>query len=560
MKNYYFFAFILSWSVSASESTINDLSESLFKFSTLSKEERVKELLWFQKAAIPYKGKTIRVVSEDLPTHRYESRVLTKAFEELTGIRVIHEVTGEHDVVKKIDAQINYEYHIYDAYIADSDLIGLFSRSNQVIPVSHLIRNPDVLFPYMDIDDFMAISFVTANDGEIYQLPDQQFANLYWFRYDWFNDEEMKKRFYSLFGYELGVPLNWTAYRDIADFFTNHIREINGKKVYGHMDYGKNHPSLGWRFSDAWLSMAGMGDPGLPNGIPVDEWGIRVEKCSPVGASVERGGAINGPAAKYALTTYKDWLLNFAPTEAKDMAFSQAGSVPAQGNIAQQIFWYTTFTPEMIKPNTPVTDANGIPRWRMAPSPVGVYWEDGMKKGYQDTGAWTFLRSAPIENTNAAWLYAQFVTSKTVTMNKFLEGLTLIRFSDVTSDFIQKNSHRYGGLIEFYLGKESMKWTPTGTNVPDYTKMSDIWWKSLGGVIHLGESVGSALDNMAEKMDATLEDVSYSNKISYCSPRLNDKKEKGYWLNRHGSPKAKIKQEWPEGKTASYEEVLKLWR
>jgi glycerol transport system substrate-binding protein len=60
------------------------------------------------------------------------------------------------------------------------------------------------------------------------------------------------------------------------------------------MDYGKVNPSLGWRFTDAWLAMAGVGvgvwDPGLPNGTPMDEWGIRVEDCRPVGSSVSRGG------------------------------------------------------------------------------------------------------------------------------------------------------------------------------------------------------------------------------------------------------------------------------
>jgi carbohydrate ABC transporter substrate-binding protein, CUT1 family (TC 3.A.1.1.-) len=294
MKKYYIFILALSMPVGASEPIVDHLSENVFKHSTLSANDRKKELIWFKKAASPYKGKTIRVISEDLSTHRYESKILTKAFEDLTGIRVIHEITGEYDVVKKIDAQISFEYYIYDAYITDSDLIGLFARTDQIIPVSDLIKDTKTSSPHLDIDDFMGISFVTGDDGEIYQLPDQQFANLYWFRYDWFNDEKIKNRFYTMFGYELGVPLNWTAYRDIADFFTNNIKEIDGERIYGHMDYGKNHPSLGWRFSDAWLSMAGVGDQGIPNGIPVDEWGIRVEKCSPVGASVKRGGAING--------------------------------------------------------------------------------------------------------------------------------------------------------------------------------------------------------------------------------------------------------------------------
>ena len=63
------------------------------------------------------------------------------------------------------------------------------------------------------------------------------------------------------------------------------------------MDYGKKDPSLGWRFTDAWLSMAGNGDKGEPNGLPVDEWGIRVnENSQPVGSCVARGGDTNGPA------------------------------------------------------------------------------------------------------------------------------------------------------------------------------------------------------------------------------------------------------------------------
>ena len=96
------------------------------------------------------------------------------------------------------------------------------------------------------------------------------------------------------------------------------------------MDYGKKDPSLGWRFTDAWLSMAGAGDVGIPNGLPVHEWGIRVEGCRPVGSTVERGGATDGPAAVYSLTKYVDWLKAYAPPEAAGMVFSEAGPVPAR--------------------------------------------------------------------------------------------------------------------------------------------------------------------------------------------------------------------------------------
>ena len=44
-------------------------------------------------------------------------------------------------------------------------------------------------------------------------------------------------------------------------------------------------------------------------GLPVDEWGIRVnENSQPVGSCVARGGATNGPAAVYAVTKAIEWL------------------------------------------------------------------------------------------------------------------------------------------------------------------------------------------------------------------------------------------------------------
>lgn len=49
---------------------------------------------------------SIRVVSERIDTHWYEASVLAKAFTEITGIRVIHELTGEDDLVKKLQTQM----------------------------------------------------------------------------------------------------------------------------------------------------------------------------------------------------------------------------------------------------------------------------------------------------------------------------------------------------------------------------------------------------------------------------------------------------------------------
>ena len=353
-------------------------------------------------------------MSETITTHEYEAKTLARAFAEITGIKVKHDLIQEGDVVEKLQTSMQSGKSIYDGWITDSDLIGTHYRYGAVLPLSDFMAGAGKAYtnPGLDLKDFIGAKFVTAPDGKLYQLPDQQFANLYWFRADWFARKDLQERFRKKYGYELGVPLNWSAYEDIAEFFSNDVKQLDGKRVYGHMDYGKKDPSLGWRFTDAWLSMAGAADKGIPNGMPVDEWGIRVaaDKCTPVGASVERGGAANSPAAVYALTKYIDWMKKYAPPQAMGMTFSESGPVPAQGEVAQQIFWYTAFTADMTKPGLPVVNADGTPKWRMAPSPHGPYWKDGMQNGYQDVGSWAFLRGHDPNRIAAAWLYAQFVT------------------------------------------------------------------------------------------------------------------------------------------------------
>jgi glycerol transport system substrate-binding protein len=44
-----------------------------------------------------------------------------------------------------------------------------------------------------------------------------------------------------------------------------------------------------------------------------------------------------------------------------------------------------------------------------------------------------------------------------------------------------------------------------------------------------------------------------------CGPKLNKPKDEAYWLSQPGSPKAKLRNEKPQGKTIAYKELLKQW-
>jgi glycerol transport system substrate-binding protein len=537
-----------------------------FKPSSLSRKQQLDELNWFIRSADTLRQRgvqKIRVISEQIDTHAYEARVLAKAFEEMTGITVEHEITTEGALVDRLYAAMLSGNSGYDGWISDSDLIGTHYRYGAVVPLTDYMQGAGKEFtnPGLDLDDFIGIKFTTAPDGKLYQLPDQQFANLYWFRADWFARKDLQEKFLARYHYPLGVPLNWSAYEDIADFFTNHVKEIDGVRVYGHMDYGKRDPSLGWRFTDAWLSMAGAADKGIPNGLPVDEWGIRVapDQCTPVGASVARGGATNSPAAVFALTKFVDWLKAYAPPESMGMTFSDAGPVPGNGHIAQQIFWYTAFTAPLTKPGTPVVRSDGSPKWRMAPSPHGPYWKTGMQNGYQDVGAWTFLRSTPPDQMHAAWLYAQFVTSKTVSLRKSVVGLTFIRESDIRHPYFTKNAARYGGLIEFYRSPARVAWTPTGNNVPDYPRMAPLWWANVATALSGEKQPQAAMDSLARDLDDVLAGLQRAG-MKRCAPRLNAALAPAQRLSDKGAPWKKLENERPHGETIAYDKLLQAWK
>jgi glycerol transport system substrate-binding protein len=541
------------------------LDAEIGDLSTLTREEQEAEMQWFIDAAAPFAGMDIKVVSETITTHEYESKVLAPAFTAITGINVTHDLIGEGDVVEKLQTQMQSGENIYDAYINDSDLIGTHWRYQQVRILDDWMtgEGASVTNPNLDVADFIGTKFTTAPDGKLYQLPDQQFANLYWFRYDWFNDPKTKEDFKAAYGYDLGVPLNWSAYEDIAEFFTGRDMSYAGGPatgVYGNMDYGKKDPSLGWRYTDAWMSMAGMGDVGYPNGKPVDEWGIRVdENDRPVGSCVARGGATNDAAAVYAVTKAIEWLQKYTPPEAQGMTFGEAGPVPAQGAIAQQAFWYTAFTADMVKPGLPVMNEDGTPKWRMAPSPHGAYWQDGTKVGYQDAGSWTLMKSTPLDRAQAAWLYAQFVVSKTVDVKKSHTGLTFIRESTIDHDSFTERAPMLGGLVEFYRSPARVAWTPTGTNVPDYPKLAQLWWQNIGDAMSGAKTPQEALDALCEEQERVMERIERAGVQGDIGPKLNEPQDPQVWLDAPGAPVAKLENEKPPGETVDYDTLIQSW-
>src|SRR3990167_3821724 len=167
----------------AGEAEAKKWVDSEFQPSTLSKDQQMAEMKWFIDAAkkLQAKGvKEISVVSETITTHEYESKTLAKAFEEITGIKVKHDLIQEGDVVEKLQTSMQSGKSIYDGWISDSDLIGTHYRYGKIMSLTDYMAGAGKEWtnPGIDLKDYIGTKFTTGPDGKMYQLPDQQFANL----------------------------------------------------------------------------------------------------------------------------------------------------------------------------------------------------------------------------------------------------------------------------------------------------------------------------------------------------------------------------------------------
>ena len=373
-----------------------------FQPSVLTKAEQQKEMEWFIKAAKPFKGMEINVLSETIPTHEYESKTLTKAFVEITGIKVNHQLLGEGEVVQAVQTQMQTNRNLYDAYINDSrpdrhalaPAVGgephrLDGRRGQgrhrcrrsTSRTSSASRSPPVPTARSTSCPTSSSPTCTGSATTGSSAPD------------------LKKKFKDKYGYELGVPVNWSAYEDIAEFFS--VRRQGDRRRAHLRPHGlrqaRARPGLA---HDRRLAVDGRRGQQGPAQRPADRrvghphggrllQSRRAPPCRAAARPTDRPRSTRSPSGTSGCASTRR---RAPPTTTSTSRCRRC----AQGNVAQQIFWYTAFTASMVAPKKDgnnTVDDEGKPLWRMAPSPHGPYWEEGMKLGYQDAGSWTLFKS-----------------------------------------------------------------------------------------------------------------------------------------------------------------------
>ena len=101
-------------------------------------------------------------------------------------------------------------------------------------------------------------------------------------------------------------------------------------------------------------------------------------------------------------------------------------------------------------------------------------------------------------------------------------------------------------------------WTPTCTNVPDYPKLAQLWWKNVAEAVTGEKTPQAAMDNLADEMDKVMARLERAG-MAQCAPKLNKPVEAAKWLSDKGAPWAKVNEK-PKGETVPYDQLLAAWK
>lgn len=445
---------------------------------------------WFRSAAAPYKGVTIKGISESTVPSNTVAKMIPE-FERITGINVEFETTSWGEMYTKSIADMVGRVGIYDFIYIEQDIVYSYLQKKWLTDLTSLMNvHPEITSPDLDIDDFTVFINYFKEGGHVFGLPFEAFLKLYTYRKDLFNDPKIKGEFRAKYGWELRPPKNWDEYKQIATFFYEWGKERK-PRMYGHTAQVKG-VTLPYTFVETyWPSHR------------VWNWGIDLKTMR---ASAEKGGNLNSKASKDTLKLFID-LLGYAPPGVRTYSWEGAAMAIAtekspQGLVyGDQLAWVTT-DPEK-------SAVIGKVAVTLPPTLPGVLEEAEARKGYigyYDGGAFGIPYSS--RQKGAAWLFMQWATRKEVAVDFGKKALAVVRKSALNELVGSKFDEDLGGY--FTIMKEKGYLFSGAAPFPFHKVLIEgplFEWlhKAVAGDVSPEEAVGK----MTEEVDLALVRLGY---------------------------------------------------
>jgi len=395
--------------------------------------EKAKEApaTWWTKAAEPYKGVTIKGISESTPPSKFMQQVLGPQFEQETGIKVEFEVTSWDQMFDKEIKDMEAGTGVYDFVYIEQDIIYSYLHKKFLLDMTDFMKDhPELIFADLDMDDFTSFidNFKGADDDHIYGLPFEAFLKVYLYRKDLFNDQEIKKAFKSEYGWNLKPAKTFKEYEQIAEFFTKWGKDHN-LNLWGTTVQAGSHPAAFYEVVETIFPSRGIYD-----------WGINMNNWKATSAN---GGVLDSDKAKDALSFWVR-MLKYAPPEATSSTWDEVAATFAAGRAAQG--WVYGENAAWIATDPKRSKIVGNVGVEMPPLAPGVLEDAKSGKGYigyYDGGALGIPYCS--KNKEAAFLFTQWVTRKDFQGEFAKAGARIVRESTFNDPIVKDMDKKVDG-------------------------------------------------------------------------------------------------------------------
>ncbi len=451
-----------------------------------------EEMSWWAKAAEPYKGVTIKGISESTPPSKYMQQVLAPAFEKETGIKVEFEVTSWDQMYDKEIKDMESGTGIYDFVYIEQDIIYAYLARDFLVDLTNFMdEHPELVYADLDLDDFTSfIDYFKDDQGHIYGLPFEAFLKVYLYRKDLFGDPEVQAAFKEKYGWDLRPATNFDEYAQIAEFFTEWGQE-KGLELWGTTVQAGSHPAAFYEMAETiWPSWG------------VYNWGINMETWK---ATTANGGSLDSDKAKAALGFWVG-MLKYAPPEATSSTWDEVAATFAAGRAAQG--WVYGENAAWIATDETRSKVVGNVGVALPPTAPGVMEEAEAGKGYigyYDGGALGIPHSS--KNKEAAWLFLQWVSRKDFQGDFAAAAARIVRKSTFDDPKVKELDPKVDGY--FTLMKEKGYLFAGAPPFPFHAQIREVILPYVLKAISGEMTPEDALDAAAQDVDAELIQLGY---------------------------------------------------
>jgi multiple sugar transport system substrate-binding protein len=422
-----------------------------------AEESHQRMLEWLAKVAEPYKGTTLRMITETTPPSDWTEEAAAE-FTKATGIEVIVERQAHPHLQEKALLDFSAKTGTYDVFNGDYSWTGKYVEAGYVVPIDDYLNDPKITyFDYFPEDFYAGFWDGTSWKGRPYGLPYDSVV-----QYMFYNKADFEKAGLVDRG---GNPL----FPSTPDEWLEAVKKLHNPDagVYGTGIQGKRHLSVVCEYLPIlWAFDGDLYD---------ENYNVTLES----------------EAGLKSVEFYKE-LAKYTPPGATTWTWDGVSTALQQHIVAMSMLWDENYNAMEDPAQSKVI---GQMRYGPVPSVSG--------KAISHYGGSSLFIPTSSKNKIPAYLFAQWATSKPAQLLGVGKGASPTRKSIYRIPVLRE---MYPSFIATDAAAPVTGWRP---RIPEWDDMVEVMARELNAVLAAEKDPKEALKVMATEIDNILKQGGY---------------------------------------------------